>query len=273
MSRHHFFLVSLKIHLSYRHERKTLLAKQALISLCIAVKGLKAFIIPSIIGILGFGEEGELIEKVLFPKDPGEIAKRLKRINSGEIIAELETLIKKLRDKGYEIFVFEDSDLAKNVRERLEVASEVETQSSIGEAFRENLEEYAVKMQFLKSPSELPKLIHEVSMEISRMSVRKAAERRDFLVVQAVEALDDLDKTLNLFAGRMREWYGLHFPELTRLINNHEVYARLVHDLGKRENFSDENLGKYGLPKRKINQVIKAAQTSMGADLYDVDIE
>jgi len=92
-------------------------------------------------------------------------------------------------------------------------------------------------------------------------------------VVQAVEALDDLDKTLNLFAGRIREWYGLHFPELTRLITNHEAYARLVHSLGKRENFSEENLSKHDLPKRKISQVVKAAKTSMGADLYDADIE
>jgi len=234
---------------------------------------LKAFIIPSIIGVFGFGEDGELVERALFPKDPKEIAERLERINFGEVISELETLIKRLKDKGYEIFVFENSDLAKNVRERLKVSSEVEARSSIGESLRENLGEYAVKVQFLESPSELPKLIHEVSMEMSRMSVRKAAERRDFLVVQAVDALDDLDKTLNLFAGRIREWYGLHFPELTRLISNHEVYARLVHNLGKRKNFSEENLGKYGLPKRKISQVVKAARTSMGADLYDTDME
>jgi len=108
---------------------------------------------------------------------------------------------------------------------------------------------------------------------MSKVSVRKAAEKRDFLIVQAVQALDDLDKTLNLFAGRIREWYGLHFPELTRLINNHEVYVRLVHSLGKRENFSEKNLGKHGLQAGKINQVVRAAQTSMGADLYDADIE
>lgn len=234
---------------------------------------MKAFIIPSVIGVLGFGEDGELVEKVLFPEDPKKIAERLERVNLGEVISELEMLIKRLREKGYEIFVFENSELAENVREQLKVSSEVEAQSSVGESFRENLEEYAVKVGFLESSSELLRLVHEVSMEMSRMSVRKAAERRDFLVVQAVEALDDLDKTLNLFAGRMREWYGLHFPELTRLISNHETYARLVHDLGRRENFSEEALGKYGLPKRKISQVVKAARTSMGADLYDTDME
>jgi len=247
--------------------------KQAIISLWRAVKDLKAFIVPSILGVLGFGEDGKLVGKVLFPKDPKEIVERLERINLGEIITELKTLIDELKGKGYETFVFENAELAQNVHEQFKVTSEVEAQSSIGKAFRENLEEYAVTLRFLESPSELSKLIYEVSMELSRRSVRKAAERRDFLVVQAVEALDDLDKTLNLFAGRIREWYGLHFPELTRLINNHEVYVKLVYSLGKRENFSEKNLSKHGLPEGKISQVVRAAQTSMGADLHDVDVE
>ncbi|MCD6593014.1 C/D box methylation guide ribonucleoprotein complex aNOP56 subunit [Candidatus Bathyarchaeota archaeon] len=234
---------------------------------------MKAFIVPSVIGVLALDSEGKIIEKSLFPRKPVEIAERLERINSGETIDELETLIRRIRKKGYEVFVFEDPDLARSIHERLGVSCEVESPSSVAKFFRRNIEEYAVKMQFLKSSTELAKLIHDVSMEMSRTSVRKAAERRDFLIVQAVETLDDLDKTLNLFANRIREWYGLHFPELSRIINNHETYARLVRDLGERKNFSKENLRKISLPKEKINKVVKAAQTSMGADLRDDDID
>ena len=61
--------------------------------------------------------------------------------------------------------------------------------------------------------------------------------------------------------------------EHSRIINNHETYARLVRDLGERKNFSKENLRKISLPKEKINKVVKAAQTSMGADLRDDDID
>jgi len=234
---------------------------------------LRAFIVSSIIGVLGFGEDGEIIEKVLFPKEPKKIAEKIEQINSGEIIEEVKALIENLKARGYKIFVFEDAELARSVREELKVNSEVKDQLSVGEDLRENLEEYAVKLGFLEASSEMHKLIHEVSMEMSRMSIRKAAERRDFLIVQAVRALDDLDKMLNLFAGRIREWYGLHFPELNRLINNHETYVRLVRSFGKRESFSEKNLKKFDLPQRKIRQVLEAAQTSMGAELYDRDIE
>ena len=237
------------------------------------MKILKAFIVPSVIGVLALDDEGKIIEESLFPRKPVEIAERLERINSGKVIDELETLIKRLRKKGYEVFVFEDLDLARSIHERLGVSYEVESPSSVAKSFRRNIEEYAVKTQFLKSSTELAKLIHDVSMEMSRTSVRRAAERRDFLIVQAVETLDDLDKTLNLFANRIREWYGLHFPELSRIINNHETYAKLVRDLGERKNFSEENLRKTSLPKEKINKVVKAAQTSMGANLRDDDID
>ena len=43
------------------------------------MKNLKAFIIPSVIGILGFRENRELIGKVLFPKDPKKIAEKLEQ--------------------------------------------------------------------------------------------------------------------------------------------------------------------------------------------------
>ena len=230
---------------------------------------MRVFIVSSIIGILGFGEEGEIIDKVLFPKEPRKIAEKIAQINSGEIIDEVKALIWNLRSKGYETFVFEDAELAQTVREELKVNVEVKDQLSVGENLRQNLEEYAVKLGFIESPSEMHRLIHEVSMEVSRMSIRKAAERRDFLIVQAIRALDDLDKMLNLFAGRIREWYGLHFPELNRLINSHETYVRLVGSLGKRESFSEKNLRKLDLPQRKIRQVLEVAQTSMGAELYD----
>jgi len=140
------------------------------------VKSLKAFIVTSVLGVLGFGEDGELVGKAFFPKNPKEIAERLERISLGEIIAELKTLIDELKNKGYETFVFENAELAQSVRESLKVVSEVEARSSVGESFRENLEEYAVKLGFLESPSEMLKLIHEVSMEMSKASVRKAAE-------------------------------------------------------------------------------------------------
>jgi nucleolar protein 56 len=110
-------------------------------------------------------------------------------------------------------------------------------------------------------------------MEMSRMKLKKATEKRDLLVIQAIQSLDDLDKTVNLFMGRIREWYGLHFPELNRLLDKHEVYAGLALRLGKRENFTAENLEKAGLREDRSSRLVKAAKTSIGARFYDTDMK
>lgn len=50
----------------------------------------------------------------------------------------------------------------------------------------------------------------------------------DTMIVQAIGLLDDLDKELNTYAMRVREWYGWHFPEMTRIVADNVQYARAV---------------------------------------------
>jgi len=56
------------------------------------------------------------------------------------------------------------------------------------------------------------------------------------MIVQAIGLLDDLDKELNTYAMRVREWYGWHFPELTKIIQDNIQYARSVKLMGDRIN-------------------------------------
>jgi len=232
----------------------------------------KATIVECVMGVFGFGEANELLDKVFFSKDPREIAERLGKIEAGKVIEETATLIEKLRGKGYTTFVFESSEMARNAREKLNIEVDVERPSEAGELLRGNLEKFALDVGFVKRADQLHEWIHKVSMELAKMRVTRAVEKRDLLVVQAIQTIDDLDKTLNLFMGRVREWYGLHFPELDRLIEKHETYARLVLNLGRRDNFTLENLEKEGLPKAKTEQTAEAAKASMGAELSEEDM-
>ena len=52
----------------------------------------------------------------------------------------------------------------------------------------------------------------------------------DTMIVQAIGLLDDLDKELNTYAMRVREWYGWHFPEMTRIVADNVTYAKAVSD-------------------------------------------
>ena len=49
---------------------------------------------------------------------------------------------------------------------------------------------------------------------------------------EAVGLLDDLDKELNNFAMRLREWYGWHFPEMGKIVTENLAYAKVVRHMG-----------------------------------------
>lgn len=234
---------------------------------------MKATVVESLMGIFGFGEKNELVEKVLFPKDAEEIAERLEMIENGKIIEELATLVNKMKEKGYRTFLFERMEIARIVHKELGVDVDVKKPSEAGEYIRENLGKFAVEVGFVKDETQINGWVHNVSMELTKIKVRKATEKRDLLVVQTIQAIDDVDKTLNLFMNRTREWYGLHFPELNLLIEKHETYARLVNKLGRKDNFTIENLMKEGIPKSKAEKISEVAQKSMGAELFSADLE
>jgi nucleolar protein 56 len=233
---------------------------------------MRTTIIGCSFGVLAFDEENKLIEKVLFPKNAQNAAKIIVKIESGKIVDEIADLVKSLKKRGYDSFVFEDANLAKEAKEKLDITVEVSKPSKAGEILRSHMERFAVETGFVKNADEFSLWMHNVAMEIAKLRVKGAVEKRDLIIAQAIQTLDDLDRTINLFMSRVREWYGIHFPELDRLLEKHETYARLVLDLGSRDNFTVEELEKAEIPKTKGEQIIKAAQTSMGADLAETDL-
>ena len=91
--------------------------------------------------------------------------------------------------------------------------------------------------------------------------------RVDNMIIQSISLLDTLDKDVNTFCMRVREWYSWHFPELVRIVSDNYTYARvakLVKDKSK--------LGEDALPElteiigdeEKAEQVLSAARSSMG---------
>jgi nucleolar protein 56 len=50
-----------------------------------------------------------------------------------------------------------------------------------------------------------------------------------------------MDKDINTFCMRLKEWFAWHFPEMTKIVNDNTIYAKLVNLLaGKRDNVTDD---------------------------------
>ena len=79
-------------------------------------------------------------------------------------------------------------------------------------------------------PGLLPENISTMSLglshSLSRHKLKFSPDKVDTMIVQAIALLDDLDKELNTYAMRVKEWYGWHFPEMARIINDNLAIAR-----------------------------------------------
>ena len=234
---------------------------------------MKATILECTFGVLAFNEENELVDKALFPKKAQLAANTLAGIESGKMPDDVVSLIKRLQKDGYEILIFENANLAKETQAKLSVNVEVLKPSSAGELLRSRIEHFAIETEFVKDGAELSVWTHNITMELAKLRVRGAIEKRDLVVGQAIQTLDDLDRTINSLMSRIREWYGVHFPELDRLIEKHETYVRLIVSLGERDNFTAERLKDEGIPEAKSEGIAKTAEKSMGADVSETDLK
>ncbi|KAL2328989.1 hypothetical protein Fmac_022416 [Flemingia macrophylla] len=110
-----------------------------------------------------------------------------------------------------------------------------------------------------------------LSHSLSRYKLKFSAEKVDTMIVQAIGLLDDLDKELNTYAMRVREWYGWHFPELTKIIQDNIQYARAVKLMGDRVNAAKLDFSEI-LSEEVEAELKEAAVISMGTEIGELDL-
>lgn len=109
----------------------------------------------------------------------------------------------------------------------------------------------------------------------SRSKVKFNVHKSDNMIIQAIALLDQLDKDINTFAMRIREWYSWHFPELIKVVPDNIQYARVIGIIKNKSSISEESLPeltKVLLDEDKARDVLDAASSSMGTDISDVDL-
>ncbi|KAF8821656.1 putative nucleolar protein 5 [Cardiosporidium cionae] len=109
-----------------------------------------------------------------------------------------------------------------------------------------------------------------LSHSLSRFKLKFSPDKIDTMIVQAIGLLDDLDRELNNFAMRLKEWYGWHFPELHKIISDNQVYAVTVKKIGIRKNTRNVDLS--FLPEDIAAEIKQSAEISMGTEITDDDL-
>ncbi|MFH1445660.1 MAG: C/D box methylation guide ribonucleoprotein complex aNOP56 subunit [Nanoarchaeota archaeon] len=213
---------------------------------------MKAYVASCIVGVFAYDEKGNLIDKVLFPKKIDEIADRLRKIKEGEMVKEEHKLAKTLGMAGYDEIVWNKHCEVSGITCMFE-------KDHLGEEkLQSEFREYAIKYKWSSTQAEINEILTKVNIALTKTKLQEV--KKDRIIMQSISALDELDKTINIFSEHLTEWYGLHFPELFRLVGSHEQYAKLVFENGDKKN----------IPNPKLNKI---AEKSGGMSFSEDDLK
>lgn len=113
----------------------------------------------------------------------------------------------------------------------------------------------------------------------SRNKMQLDPNRQDKPIMNTIALLDNLDKFINTFAMRVKEWYAWHFPEMTKIVTDNIIYAKVCIFIRLRDSFLDdlteektEKLGEIVESSEVAEEVIKAMKMSMGQDIVEMDM-
>jgi len=224
-----------------------------------------------VLGVFAFDDSCEMLDSIQFPCDVAKVAGRLASIQMGVPTEEHRALIAKLMRKKSNEFIVESGELANQLNKEFKHARfEVTMPNKAGEILRSDLEKFAAEA----GVENVEKFVHDVNFLLTRDSLHREATQRDKLIIQAINMLDEIDKTANIICGRAREWYSIHFPELDRLVPEHQHYMKLVLALGSREKFEPAAIkAAVELPGETVEKITAAAQSSLGASFDQLDID
>lgn len=115
-----------------------------------------------------------------------------------------------------------------------------------------------------------------MSHAVQRNLIKFDVKRNDKPIIQSYSLIDQMDKNLNTFAMRLKEWYGWHFPELVKHVPVNELYTKVCKYVGNRNSLSDESIPELEelVGDGEIAEaILKSQRNSVGNDLSEIDEE
>jgi nucleolar protein 56 len=211
------------------------------------------------LGIAAFDQSGSLIASRKFE----DAIRSYRLLKSGAVPEEIRQFIEKLRP--FDSIIVNDASVAAMLRQaglNSQLMQEDQQQWIQG-----SKPDFIIKASFADNSEEAMQRLRGFAISLSSSRVKEASERLDLHIIQSINALDELDKIINTVGTRLREWYGLHFPELDNLIQSLIAYAEIVSKAGLRQNITAEILQGAGMQDKKVEVILDAARRSKGGDM------
>ena len=221
-------------------------------------------------GIFLLDEESRILaEQIIYP-DLEAAVDNIRELNDGNSTEPLKLVLEKIEIQ-MPIFVT-DSNLARAISKISDMDVKVESSSKTIKWFHSLHDNQLMEKGLTESASELQLFRHKVGIALAKSAVSEAGEEKDPSIKHAIDSVDEIDKSINIIAMRLRDWYSIHFPSLNELIEDHEEYTRVVNVCGKRSNMTPENLAKSEISDASIEKIHNSTGDMLGSDLSDSDM-
>ena len=173
----------------------------------------------------------------------------LSKLNSGIFVNDA-SLLKLLKKNSVDVELMEDSKIEHIQASKLHVL---------------------VDSGFAKDEPDARSKLRDFAVQLSSSKVTETSESPDLHIIQTINTLDEIDKIINGLSSRLREWYGLHFPELDNLIDSINGYSKIVLG-GKRDNLTDNVYTDAGFPETKVEMLSLLQKKSKGGAISDENL-
>lgn len=193
------------------------------------INSMKALLTKSPIGYFAFSKEGDLLYYQLLEKDVNKAVKALENDYPHDFLKSLKDYdIVKDSKKGYEFL-------------------------------RKQIRQTSIDLNYFENEKEFNDYFIHLGQVLTRKDM-KSSIQRDKLVINASNALDEVNEMYNKLMERLTEWFSLHYPESNakgpKLFNKIIKYQR-------RENFPDfENSTGIELTKEDEEIIVSFAKTA-----------
>ncbi|XP_064443000.1 nucleolar protein 58 isoform X3 [Mirounga angustirostris] len=201
-------------------------------------------------------------------QDTAEALAAFTALMEGKINKQLKKVLKKIVKEAHEPLAVADAKLGGVIKEKLNLSCiHSPVVNELMRGIRSQMDGLIPGVE----PREMAAMCLGLAHSLSRYRLKFSADKVDTMIVQAISLLDDLDKELNNYIMRCREWYGWHFPELGKIISDNLTYCKCLQKVGDRKNYASAKLSEL-LPEEVEAEVKAAAEISMGTEVSEEDI-
>jgi len=216
----------------------------------------------SVVNLIGF-----------FPfKTAGDALSNINSVSEGIVSDDLKLFLETNMPKGKAVLGVSDSKLSASINDALGIkCSHIGVVPEVLRGIRQHFSKLV--KGFTAATSDKSQL--GLSHSYSRAKVKFNVNKSDNMIIQSIALLDQLDKDINTFCMRIREWYSYHFPELIKIVPENALYAKVVKLVKNRKELTADKLEELEailMDSARAQAVIDASKSSMGMDISPVDL-